>query len=70
MRRDPTIQVDHDTVKVQFEEAFMYMYFMKGLESVYGLKYSCKRDKGNNKYWALRREQSHNFGGEYTCIQV
>ena len=48
----------------------MYVAYIKNFETVHEVRYTCKQDKGNNKFWALKRMEGGGDAGQYTCIQV
>ena len=48
----------------------MYVTYLKKFETVHEVRYTCKQDKGANKYWALKRLTHGGDSGQYTCIQV
>ena len=68
--RDDDVDIDHDSRRVTFKETFMFVTYMKKFETVHGVRYTCKQDKGANKYWALKRLTHGGDSGQYTCIQV
>ena len=48
----------------------MYVTYLKEYETPHEVRYTCKQDKGANKYWALKRLTHGGDAGQYTCIQV
>ncbi len=48
----------------------MFVKYVRNYDTVLEYKFACKKHKGSNKYWALRRHVQQDGGGQYTCIQV